>query len=123
MYQSAIRKLVLTFAAAAGLSLLSGCVASSASEEDASSVAARAAAEQQNGGGGVEKVSICHYPPGNPANMHVITVGSPAVKAHLAHGDKLVADGCADTHGGGDNISTGGGHDAGIDSSFLSGTN
>ena len=34
-----------------------------------------------------EKVTICHIPPGNPANAHTITVGSPAVAAHKAHGD------------------------------------
>jgi hypothetical protein len=45
-------------------------------------------------GGGVTKVTICHIPPGNPANAHSITVGSPAVRAHLAHGDYLGA--CAD---------------------------
>ena len=33
------------------------------------------------------KVTICHIPPGNPANAHTITVGAPAVAAHLAHGD------------------------------------
>jgi len=36
---------------------------------------------------GSEKVTICHIPPGNPANAHTITVGSPAVSAHMAHGD------------------------------------
>jgi len=34
-----------------------------------------------------DKVTICHIPPGNPANAHTITVGGPAVYAHLAHGD------------------------------------
>jgi hypothetical protein len=34
-----------------------------------------------------ENVTICHIPPGNPANAHTITVGAPAVTAHLAHGD------------------------------------
>jgi hypothetical protein len=34
-----------------------------------------------------EKVTICHIPPGNPGNNHTISVGSPAVGAHLAHGD------------------------------------
>ena len=32
-----------------------------------------------------EKVTICHSPPGNPGNAHTITVGSPAVRAHLAN--------------------------------------
>jgi hypothetical protein len=34
-------------------------------------------------------VTICHIPPGNPANAHSITVGAPAVPAHRAHGDPL----------------------------------
>ena len=33
------------------------------------------------------KATICHIPPGNPTNAHTITVGRPAVAAHLAHGD------------------------------------
>lgn len=35
------------------------------------------------------KTLLCHYPPGNPANLHNICVGTPAVPAHLAHGDTL----------------------------------
>ena len=38
---------------------------------------------------GVPKITICHVPPGNPANFHEITVGAPAVPAHLAHGDNI----------------------------------
>jgi len=39
---------------------------------------------------GQEKVTICHIPPGNPANAHTIVVGAPAVPAHLElHGDTL----------------------------------
>ena len=37
----------------------------------------------------VDKVVICHIPPGNPDNMHSIKIGEPAVDAHLAHGDYL----------------------------------
>ena len=36
-----------------------------------------------------KKVTICHIPPGNPANAHTITVGKSAVPAHLSHGDYL----------------------------------
>jgi hypothetical protein len=36
-----------------------------------------------------EKVSICHIPPGNPKNAHTLSVGAPAIRAHLDHGDKL----------------------------------
>ena len=38
-------------------------------------------------GGG--KVTICHYPGGNKAKGHTLSVGQSAVAAHLAHGDKL----------------------------------
>ncbi len=37
------------------------------------------------------KVTICHVPPGNPANAHTITIAESAVPAHLAHGDYLGA--------------------------------
>lgn len=40
--------------------------------------------ENEGGGGPVEKVSLCHNQEHNP---HTITVGAPAVAAHLAHGD------------------------------------
>lgn len=33
------------------------------------------------------KVDICHVPPGNPENRHVISVSIFAVPAHIAHGD------------------------------------
>ena len=35
------------------------------------------------------KTTVCHVPPGNPANAHTICVGNAAVPAHLAHGDFL----------------------------------
>jgi hypothetical protein len=54
---------------------------------------------------GVLKVTLCHIPPGNPANAHTITVGAPAVGAHLAHGDYLGpchgSDGGSSNPGGG----------------------
>jgi len=33
------------------------------------------------------KIEICHIPKGNPSNAHTISVGMPAGKAHLSHGD------------------------------------
>jgi hypothetical protein len=50
------------------------------------------------------KVTICHVPPGNPSNIQLITVGAPAVPAHVAnHGDAVCAAGdsdcCADPSG------------------------
>jgi len=49
------------------------------------------------------KVTICHIPPGNPENAHTITVGSPAVAAHLAHGDVEESCETADLDQGEDN--------------------
>ncbi|WP_164008905.1 hypothetical protein [Pyxidicoccus trucidator] len=49
---------------------------------------------------GVGKVTICHIPPGNPANAHTITVGLPALKAHTKHGDTLGACGGGDVDAG-----------------------
>jgi hypothetical protein len=40
-------------------------------------------------GPGTTKVDVCHIPPGDPDNAHTITIGSPAVAAHLDHGDFL----------------------------------
>jgi len=42
---------------------------------------------------GEDKVEICHYPPGNPENVQVISVGATAVPAHEAHGDVLFSHG------------------------------
>jgi len=59
-------------------------------------------------------VTICHYPT-NPANALTITIASPAVAAHLAHGDTLgeCADGFVDCDGIGDDDGGNGGHDDG----------
>lgn len=52
--------------------------------------------------GPVPKVTICHFPPGNPANVQVITVGQPAVAAHVAqHHDAVCASGDSDCCFGG----------------------
>lgn len=46
-----------------------------------------------------DKVTICHFPPGNRDNAHTIVVGAAAVPAHiLLHGDTL---GECDGGGGG----------------------
>src|SRR5258708_16144058 len=53
-----------------------------------------------------KKTTICHIPPGNPANEHTLCVGNPAVPAHLAHGDHLGS--CCPPDDGG-NVTGGGG--------------
>lgn len=35
----------------------------------------------------LQKVEICHFPPGKPANFQTITIGANALAAHLKHGD------------------------------------
>src|SRR5688500_38145 len=35
------------------------------------------------------KVTVCHVPPGNPANAHNIVISENALPAHLGHGDTL----------------------------------
>ena len=37
------------------------------------------------------KVDVCHIPPGNPENVHTITISESAVDTHLEHGDHLGA--------------------------------
>ena len=37
--------------------------------------------------GNKKKTTICHVPPGNPANAHTLCVGNAAVRAHLSHHD------------------------------------
>jgi hypothetical protein len=40
--------------------------------------------------GNTKKTTVCHVPPGNPANAHTICIGNPAVKHHLKnHPDYL----------------------------------
>jgi hypothetical protein len=35
--------------------------------------------------GSTKKTTICHVPPGNPANAHTICIGNPAVGPHVHH--------------------------------------
>jgi hypothetical protein len=48
-----------------------------------------------------KKTTLCHIPPGNPANAHTICVGNAAVPAHLEHHGDFVGT-CACGSGGGD---------------------
>src|SRR5215208_8057272 len=38
---------------------------------------------------GQQVITICHQPPGNPANRHTIQISIHALDAHLAHGDTI----------------------------------
>ena len=69
-----------------------------------------------------KKTTVCHIPPGNPANAHTICVGNAAVPAHLDHGDFVGTCSCpigdvdAGAGGGsGDTDAAGGGSGSGSD--------
>ena len=67
-----------------------------------------------------KKTTVCHIPPGNPANAHTICVGNAAVPAHLDHGDFVGT--CACEGGDVDAGSSGGGGGGGTGSGSGSGT-
>jgi len=49
-----------------------------------------------------KKTTVCHIPPGNPANAHTICIGNAAVQAHLDHhGDFIGTCSCGGGDGGG----------------------
>jgi len=64
-----------------------------------------------------KKTTVCHIPPGNPANAHTICIGNAAVQHHIDnHGDFIGT--CSCTTGGGDGGTTddaGGGGGSGSD--------
>jgi hypothetical protein len=75
--------------------------------------------EPQDGGSGpgdTGTITLCHIPPGNPSNAHTISVGAPALRAHLRHGDSVGAcEGEPETppDGGGSTPGEGGGEEGG----------
>jgi hypothetical protein len=55
------------------------------------------------------KTTVCHIPPGNPANAHTICIGNAAVAKHLdKHGDFLGTCSCDGTGSGSDGSGGGG---------------
>lgn len=56
-----------------------------------------------------KKTTLCHVPPGNPANAHTICVGNAAVPAHLAHHSGDFVGTCSCAGGGGDGGGSGSG--------------
>ncbi len=87
MKSTSYRTLVICLATLAA----AGCASDRVTDPDPDR-AAVVAGEDLDGmaADGVEKVTICHIPPGNPENRHSITVGAPAVEAHVTnHGDSI----------------------------------
>jgi hypothetical protein len=86
-----------------GLSVIAGCGATTDESTASENGAALAACHLNDGTVDVsttdlracdpqntKKTTICHIPPGNPANAHTLCVGNAAVPAHLHnHGDSL----------------------------------
>ena len=73
--------------------LMGGCGGSTSEQEDSN---ATLSGDELNGGPTAEdssgKITICHVPPGNPANAHTLVVGASAWKGHSRHpGDHLGA--------------------------------
>jgi hypothetical protein len=68
-----------------------------------------------------KKTTVCHIPPGNPANAHTICVGNAAVPAHLDHGDFVGTCACGsdDVDAG---VSTGSDGSDGSDGSASTGS-
>ena len=57
-----------------------------------------------------KKTTVCHIPPGNPANAHTICIGNAAVQPHLDHhGDFLGTCSCSGSGGSGGSGGTGSG--------------
>jgi uncharacterized membrane protein YgcG len=56
-----------------------------------------------------KKTTVCHIPPGNPANAHTICVGNAAVPAHVDHGDFLGTCSCGGDGSGSDGGGSGSG--------------
>ena len=81
--------------ASLGLVMMGGCGSSLEEGEDFYDSTQRD--EELNAGSGNPapvsgngKITLCHVPPGNPANAHTITVGGPAWNGHRNHkGDYL----------------------------------
>jgi hypothetical protein len=84
------------FAVLFGLGVMIGCAAED--EEDVSQDALALKACHLDDGtvekgaklhacepGNMKKTTICHVPPGNPANAHTLCIGNAAVPAHLEH--------------------------------------
>jgi hypothetical protein len=91
--------------ATSAFSVIVGCASGEMSEDDsriAQNLKEQAACQINDGTvdpdddvracepGNTKKTTICHVPPGNPANAHTLCIGNAAVKHHLAnHPDYL----------------------------------
>jgi hypothetical protein len=81
----------------------------------------------------VKKTTICHIPPGNPANAHTICVGNAAVSHHVENHGDLVGPcqaetpcvpppPCSASHGKGKDASDGGGGACSMGTGGVTGT-
>ncbi|HTL37093.1 MAG TPA: hypothetical protein VL326_28355 [Kofleriaceae bacterium] len=101
--------LVVTFAGALAACTADVSIKSQAEKNLPGSCTANAPDPRACDPADTKKTTICHIPPGNPANAHTICVGNAAVPAHLEHhGDFVGTCSCGGGDGGGDGSGTGG---------------
>ena len=63
-------------------------LAGSCSKENSQNSNGNSSSNNNSSSNAQNKVTICHYPPGNQSNLHTIDVGQPSVlNAHMNHGD------------------------------------
>jgi hypothetical protein len=114
---NATKRSTFVLSTLAGLALLSACTAEVSIQTQAEknlpgSCTANAPNPRACDPADTKKTTICHIPPGNPANAHTICVGNAAVPAHLEHhGDFVGTCSCGD--GGGDGSGDGSGDGGG----------
>lgn len=68
------------------------------------------------------KTTLCHVPPGNPANAHTICIGNAAVPAHLQHHQGDFVGTCSCPPGTGSGSGSGGSGSGGSGSGSGSGS-
>jgi hypothetical protein len=94
---------ILTLTTVSALSLFIGCGQVEEVEEDSAAIAQNLKDQAACGimgpevsprdevracePGNMKKTTICHVPPGNPANAHTLCIGNAAVKHHLKNHD------------------------------------
>jgi uncharacterized membrane protein YgcG len=101
-FTATVRAVGIAAALAMGSLTTSGCEGTGDTSVERSNLAALRACHLDDGTvehtaqihvcapGDTHKTTICHIPPGNPANAHTLCIGNAAVPAHLEnHGDSL----------------------------------
>ncbi len=103
------KKILLLIVIIATLTLNAEVVVTSVDSSNVDSIGLGSNYVHSSSNSGEAKITICHYPPGNPANVQTIEISQSAWPAHQAHGD--TQGGCDDDDG--DDGSNGNGNNGG----------